>query len=167
MKLSKQVSDAIRILAVCYRADGKLVKVGQVANELKLTKQIALKTANIVAQAGFLETVRGPSGGIRLSERAKTATIGSIVRALETMPSAHGKGAKAAGFDEYLEDAFAAFLEVLDRHSLADIAKSRSVGGRKKISGKKRGAKSQPVAKAVVKAPARARSTRAGSRAAR
>jgi Rrf2 family transcriptional regulator, nitric oxide-sensitive transcriptional repressor len=168
MKLSKQVSDAIRILVVCHRANGKLVKVGEVADELNLTKQIALKTANVVAQAGFLDTVRGPSGGIRLSERAKTATIGSIVRALETMPSPDGKGSRAAGFAEFLEDAFAAFLDVLDQHSLADLAKQRTATGRKRAGPKKRPAKKAAPGKAVAaKSSVRVRSSRVGARAVR
>ena len=172
MKLSKQVSDAIRILVVCQRADGQLVKVGDVAEELDLTKQIALKTANIVAQAGFLETVRGPSGGIRLSQRAKTATIGSIVRALETMPSTKGKAAKDAGFAGFLEDAFAAFLDVLDQHQLADLAQQRSATGRKRPAPKKRMAKQaavrKPPSKLPSKPPGKVRSGgRTGSRAAR
>lgn len=163
MKLSKQVSDAIRILVVCHRANGKLVKVGDVADELDLTKQIALKTANVVAQAGFLDTVRGPSGGIRLSERAQTATVGSIVRALETMPSIHGKRAKSADFDVFLEDAFAAFLDVLDQHSLADLAKQRKASGRKRAGAKKRPAKKAASARVAV----RTRTGRSGARAAR
>ncbi|MEM9355890.1 MAG: Rrf2 family transcriptional regulator [Pseudomonadota bacterium] len=121
MNLSKQTSDAIQMLACCYRAGEELVKVAHIANELDLTKQMALKLANILSQAGLVETFRGPSGGIRLTEETKDTMLGEIVRRLESAPSQksvnpHGQ------LDSYIDDAFEAFLEVLDRNSLHDIA---------------------------------------------
>ncbi|MEM7751489.1 MAG: Rrf2 family transcriptional regulator, partial [Pseudomonadota bacterium] len=87
MNLSKQTSDAIQMLACCYRAGDELVKVANIADELGLTKQMALKLANILSQAELVETFRGPSGGIRLSEATRDAMLGEIVRRLESAPT--------------------------------------------------------------------------------
>ena len=114
MKLSKQTSDAIQILTQCAREDAELVKVGDVAAELGLSKQMALKLAYILSQAGFLEAVRGPRGGIRLSDSAHAATLGEIVRVLELQPASRGQSGRSGGiFDDYIDDAFEAFLAVL------------------------------------------------------
>lgn len=122
MKLSKQTSDAIQILTYCHRQDGRLVKVAEVADTLGLKKQMALKLANILAQAGFVETVRGPSGGIRLSEATRAATLGHIVRTLEAQPTSRADYNDGGALDSFVDEAFEAFLQVLDRHSLAEMA---------------------------------------------
>ena len=138
MKLSKQTSDAIHILTHCYRAGDKLIKVASIAESLGLTKQMALKLANVLSQAGFVETTRGPNGGICLSDRARTASLGDIVRALESQPSSKSSSRDKLQFDRYIDEAFAAFLKVLDRHPLAEMAAKK---GSRKASAKKRPAK--------------------------
>jgi len=124
MRLSKQTTDAISILSACHRENGRLVKVGHVAEELSLTKQVALKTANILVQAGLLEAVRGPNGGIRLPRQTADASIADIVRAIESAPGRAIKGNDAAALNTFIDDAFRAFLQVLEGHKLADLAKA-------------------------------------------
>ncbi len=121
MNLSKQTSDAIQMLACCYRAGDDLVKVASIADELGLTKQMALKLANILSQVELVETFRGPSGGIRLSEFARDAALGDIVRLLERAPAQKSVKPQKQ-LDSFIDDAFEAFLDVLDRHSLQDIS---------------------------------------------
>lgn len=162
MKLSKQVSDAIRILVTCYRSEGELLKVGHIAEELGLTKQIALKTANTLAQAGLLETVRGPSGGIRLADTARDVTIGQIVRVLEAVPQHASPQASGAGIGEFLDDAFAAFLEVLDRHKLSDLAAGSETARRKRRT-TKRASGTKPASKALQARSAQARMVKRGA----
>jgi Rrf2 family protein len=123
MKLSKQTSDAVEILVFCLRPDDELLKVGRIAEELGLTKQMALKLAHVLNQAGFLEAVRGPKGGIRLTDAARSAKLGEIVRALELLPTERGKSDSGSLFGGYIDEAFEAFLSVLDQHTLADLAR--------------------------------------------
>lgn len=131
MKLSKQTSDAIQILTYCFRTGDRLVKVGDAATSLKLTKQMALKLVHILSQAGLLETVRGPQGGVRLTQEAENASLGNIVRILEDQPSSRSAGPQGILLNGYIDEAFEAFLEVLDRHSLADMAKEKPTKKRK------------------------------------
>ena len=126
MKLSKQTSDAIQILTYCHRQDGRLVKVAEVADTLGLKKHMALKLANILAQVGFVETVRGPSGGIRLSETMRAASLGHVVRTLEAQPTSRADYNYGGALDSFVDEAVDAFLQVRDRHSLADMAARRA-----------------------------------------
>ncbi|MEM8971612.1 MAG: Rrf2 family transcriptional regulator [Pseudomonadota bacterium] len=157
MNLSKQTSDAIQMLACCYRAGDELVKVANIADELGLTKQMALKLANILSQAELVETFRGPSGGIRLSEAKRDAMLGEIVRRLESAPTQksvipHGQ------LDNFIDEAFEAFLEVLDRNSLRDIAMKKQ--RRSKVRKPKAGAKAKPPARKRRSVSTSARSAR-------
>lgn len=121
MRLSKQTSDAIQILCHCYRQDDNLSKVGNIAQALGFTKQMTFKLVKILNQSGFIETARGPHGGIKISEMAKTATVGAIVRELEKKPIIKQAEQDTALLNVYIDEAFEAFLEVLDQHALADM----------------------------------------------
>ena len=122
MRLSKQTSDAVKVLVCCHRSAAKLTKIAIIAEELGLTKQMALKLSNILAQAGFLDTVRGPNGGVRLSQSAHPSTLGQIVRKIETRPGGNTKNLQGSPLEAYLDEAFEAFLHVLDQHTLANLA---------------------------------------------
>lgn len=146
MNLSKQTSDAIQMLACCYRAGDELAKVAIIAEELELTKQMALKLANILSQADLVETYRGPSGGIRLTGAARDATLGQIVRKLERAPVQ--KSVKRQDqLDGFIDDAFEAFLDVLDRNTLRDIAikKKSTKSTKSRPKSKTRSAKRRPA----------------------
>ena len=125
MKLSQQTSDAVSILVYCESSDGHLIKVREIADELQMTKNMALKLSNILSQKGLVKTVRGPAGGIQLSDVAKSATLRDIVRKLETPSVNRKKKKRLAPLDQYFDEAFEAFLSVLDQHCLADLAKTK------------------------------------------
>lgn len=139
MRISKQTSDAVEILIHCVRLDDQLLKVGDIAAELGLSKQMALKLSYILSQSGFLETVRGPRGGIRLTPLARDARLGEIVRALELQPLS-GVGTTTL-FEGYIDEAFEAFLSVLDQHTLTDLARRPRRSARK--PSKKRASKAK------------------------
>lgn len=126
MKLSKQTSDAVNILLYCKQSDGDLVKVGLIADELDLTKQMALKLSNRLSRAELLATVRGPKGGVQLTELAGELPLGKIVRRLEIVLHGAEGDPEPNPFDLYFDEAFEAFLDVLDQHTLADLAAGKS-----------------------------------------
>jgi Rrf2 family transcriptional regulator, nitric oxide-sensitive transcriptional repressor len=122
MKVPKQISDGIRILVRCHASGDQLVKIAVVAQELGLTKQMALKLSNILRQLGFLDTVRGPNGGVRLTAAAREATVGEVVRSLLTRPELSQEAKEVVDLDGLYDEAFEAFLGVLDRQPLQDLA---------------------------------------------
>lgn len=142
MKVPKQISDGIRILVRCHASGDELVKIAVVAQELGLTKQMALKLSNILRQLAFLDTVRGPNGGVRLAAAAKEATVGEVVRALLTRPELSQDAREVVDLDGLYDEAFDAFLAVLDRQPLQDLANrsgrgkapSRPAAGQKRPS---------------------------------
>lgn len=131
MRLTKQTGHAIRILIDCANADGELIKVAEIADHLGITKQNAFKIVHVLSRAGLLAAVRGPNGGVRLAQPAEDIRIGEVVRAIETTDveidgyskSLSGGGTKA--INNVFDDALAAFVSVLDQHTLAEMARAR------------------------------------------
>lgn len=136
MRLSKQTSDAVKVLVLCARDTNRFVKVAEVAEQVQVTKPLGLKLVNLLARLGYLETVRGPNGGVRLARDPETLTLGEVVRDLEafgmrdTGDQAHTDrthGDPATGLQGYVDDAFRAFLAVLDQQTIGALANPSGV----------------------------------------
>lgn len=133
MRLTKQTSDSIKILVLCAQNREDLLKTADLAERIGTTRQVGLKLVNLLARQGYVETVRGPSGGLRLADDVDTQTIGQIVRSLEALEvtqsdeaaSSHGTHVRLEAF---VDDAFAAFLSVLDKKTIGDLAGSAIAG---------------------------------------
>jgi Rrf2 family protein len=133
MRLTKSTSHAIRILIDCARAGDQLVKVAELSERLGITQQNAFKIVNLLARAGLIEAMRGRNGGVRLARPAQLIRIGDVVRATEVTRVAIEEGApsklRGHGVNRVLDDALEAFIEVLDRHSIADMLKRQAPAG--------------------------------------
>lgn len=135
MRLTKQTGHAIRILIDCALAGDQLVKVADISERLGVTKQNVFKIVHILSHAGFLSAVRGPNGGVRLAAPAASIKIGDVVRAIEvtrvqveggTDPTSND--ADPGNINAMFDDALAAFITVLDQHSLAELAVRSPMG---------------------------------------
>ena len=128
MRLTKSTSHAIRILIDCARAGDRLIKVAELSQRLEITQQNVFKIVNLLARAGLIEAVRGRNGGVRLARPAASIRIGDVVRATEVTHveiedgTAGRRRKRAHGVNQILDDALGAFIDVLDQHTLADMA---------------------------------------------
>jgi Rrf2 family nitric oxide-sensitive transcriptional repressor len=128
MRLTKSTSHAMRILIECARADGRLVKVAELSERLHITQQNVFKIVNLLARASLIEAMRGRNGGVRLARPPAAIRIGDVVRATEVThveiddaaDRKHGRGRRV---NQILDDALSAFIDVLDQHTLADMAR--------------------------------------------
>lgn len=154
MRLTKQTGYAIRILIDCALAGDDLVKIAPLADRLDITRQNAFKIVHLLARAGFLASVRGPTGGIRLSRPASDIRIGDVVAAMEqTSVQIAGEAASSNGDASPLSalfgDAMAAFISVLDAHTIADLAGAhRPAPQRSKVKASPAAARSKTARKA-------------------
>ena len=127
MRLTKSTSHAIRILIDCAQADARLVKVAELSERLQITQQNVFKIVNLLARAHLIEAVRGRNGGVRLARPASAIRIGDVVRATEVThveieEGTGGRKPKRGGVNQILDTALGAFIDVLDQHTLADMA---------------------------------------------
>lgn len=152
MRLTKQTSHAIRILIDCARADGRLMKISDIADRLAITRQNGFKIAHLLSRAGFVDAVRGRNGGVRLARAAREIRIGDVVRAMEvTSIEVEGRvratGANpSGGINRVLDEALDAFVTVLDQHTLEDMAGTAGDGAGEEKSRPKRRSRALLVA---------------------
>jgi Rrf2 family nitric oxide-sensitive transcriptional repressor len=88
----------------------------------------------VAGLAGYVGTVRGKGGGLRLARPATEIGVGDVLRRVETdmalVPCFAPVRAScpiipACGLRGVLEEARQAFMAVLDRYSLADLVRRR------------------------------------------
>jgi len=153
MRLNKSTSHAVRILVECAKAGDKLVKVADIAQRLDITQQNTFKIVHLLSKAGFLASVRGRHGGVRLARPATEIRIGDIVRSIELTGFDDKTPGKGAGLSQIVDDALEAFVSVLDQHTLADMAQAGQALGAVEPGGKTR----KPATRSAAAGTGRAR----------
>lgn len=132
MQLSLKTDYALRILMVLAAA-GEVRSVDWIAEHYGISRNHLAKVAQHLASAGFVETVRGRGGGMRLALAPEDINVGAVVRDLERfegfvacMGARSGCGIDGrCGLKPVLGGALDAFLGHLDGYTLADIIADR------------------------------------------
>jgi Rrf2 family nitric oxide-sensitive transcriptional repressor len=131
MRLTLYTDYALRVLIHVAVADGKLITISDIAKSFDISKQHLTKVVSDLSRKGYLDTVRGRGGGIRLRRPPRDINIGEVVRETEDRLDVIG----CLGQRDYcpiervcvlrgvLHDAIQAFLAVLDGYTLADLIK--------------------------------------------
>ncbi|MFD1703502.1 Rrf2 family transcriptional regulator [Methylopila henanensis] len=121
MRLTRYTDYAIRTLAYLAARPERLSSIAEVAAAYGVSQNHLMKVVHELAKAGYVETVRGRSGGMRLAKPAGAITVGEIVRLTEDGFDLVDCGSCAingvCGVKGALAEATRAFLGVLDRHS--------------------------------------------------
>ncbi len=123
MRLSKQTRDAVNTLVHLARSDGQLLSVPEIARACDMTEATAFKLVPLLVKANLLQTERGRGGGVRLQRDPAEISVGEVVRAVEAMQRSNEGG--PTDFGRMVDDAFEAFLEILDENTIADMAHSK------------------------------------------
>jgi Rrf2 family transcriptional regulator, nitric oxide-sensitive transcriptional repressor len=83
MRLTLYTDFALRVLIQVGLNDGKLVTIKEIAQAFDISKAHLMKVVNDLSQKGYLDTVRGRNGGIRLMREPRDINIGQVVRDTE------------------------------------------------------------------------------------
>ena len=128
MRLSQQTKNAVSVLAFIARTPEKTYTVSEVAAGCDITEYNAFKLVPLLVRTGFLNTIRGRNGGVCLARPAAEMSIGSVVRATEDrLQETGGKTLKKKPtFDDMVDDAFLAFIEILDRSTIAELGDGKT-----------------------------------------
>lgn len=138
MRMTLHTDYALRMLIYMATQPDDLCTVNDVAEAYQLPRNHLLKVAQTLRDLGFVETTRGRTGGIRLVKPPGEIVLGALVRATEEEFSlaecmqAQGRPcaiSPACQLKGMLHEALAAFLAVLDKYTLADIASDLDILG--------------------------------------
>ncbi|MFT4012682.1 MAG: Rrf2 family transcriptional regulator [Paracoccus sp. (in: a-proteobacteria)] len=124
MRLTRYTDYALRVLLYLGRQPDRLCSISEIARAYGISQNHLMKVINDLVNAGWLSSVRGRNGGIRLALPPEKISLGAVVRHTEDDFDLVGCGgciiAPACGLTCVLGEALAAFMAVLDRQSLAD-----------------------------------------------
>ncbi|WP_063058268.1 RrF2 family transcriptional regulator [Nocardia sienata] len=136
MQLSRFSDLGLRVmmrLAVSGAA-AERVTVKLVARQVNASEHYIAKAVTELAALGLVDSHRGRTGGIFLTERGRSATVGEIIRGLERQAEVvECTGASpcplatACRLRNILADAQDSFYRHLDRYTLGDLVDSRTV----------------------------------------
>jgi Rrf2 family transcriptional regulator, nitric oxide-sensitive transcriptional repressor len=129
MRLTLHTDYALRVLIQVAIADGKLITINDIAERFDISKQHLMKVVSDLSRKGYLDTVRGRGGGIRLRGPPRDINIGLVVRETEDKLDVIGclehRGycpiERVCVLRQALHNATQAFLAVLDGYTLADL----------------------------------------------
>jgi len=83
VRLTAYSNYALRTLMYCALHRDRLVRVQDVAEAYGISRAHLLKAARQLGQLGYLENVRGRTGGIRLDKAPEAIIVGEVVRHTE------------------------------------------------------------------------------------
>ncbi len=137
MRLTNFTDYALRVLIYLgvHRGDDQLRTISDIAAAYGISENHLTKVVHHLAKLGYIETVRGKGGGLRLARAPEGINVGDVVRGTEADIAtveclAEGNRncpiAPACALQSVLECARTAFFSVLDRHTLADLVQPQS-----------------------------------------
>lgn len=134
MRLTRFTDNALRCLVVLGLEPEGTHTVAEVAARMQMSEEHLTKVVQRLAQSGYVVTVRGRRGGVRLARPAGEIRVGAVVRDAEDDMSlvpcfdepASCPIAPACRLASALDAALAAFLGVLDGMTLDDMLSNRT-----------------------------------------
>ena len=130
MRLTTRTNLAMRVLMFCAVNPGRIVRKHEIAEACNASENHLAQVVNTLGQLGFVETLRGRSGGMQLARATDEIGVGEVFRAFETgVPFAECFDAEhntcpLAGccrLRQALSAALEAFYAALDRLTLTEL----------------------------------------------
>ena len=134
MRLTSFTDYSIRVLLYVNVHNDRLVNIQEIADAYGISKNHLTKIIYQLGKLGYLETIRGRNGGIRLAMEPGEINIGQLVRKTEedfNIVECFGGDHSGCPITSIctlkgvLNQALFAFLEVLNSYTLEDISKNK------------------------------------------
>lgn len=134
MRLTVYTDYALRVLMYAAMHPERLSTISEISAAHRISRNHLMKVVHQLGVAGYIETVRGQGGGIRLAKKAQNIVVGDVIRCTEPdlLLITCFQDASACAFSpscnlqRAVGDALKAFLAVLDGYTIADLIQNRS-----------------------------------------
>ncbi len=130
MRLTRYSDYALRVLLFLAANPERLSTINEIASYHNISRNHLMKVVHQLGSLGYIDTLRGKGGGIRLAHKPSEIVIGDVIRNTEEnmeivecftpgnsnciiLPSCQLKSA--------LNEALGSFLATLDLYTLADF----------------------------------------------
>jgi len=130
MRLTRFTDYALRTLMFLGLRGEEGARIREIAEHYGISENHLMKIVPELGKCGFVQTVRGRGGGLRMARPPEEIGVGAVVRAVEddlALVECLGEErprcaiAGACRLTVILGEALEAFLAVLDRYTLADL----------------------------------------------
>ena len=128
MYLTQHTDYGLRVLVYTAINDDSLVNISTIAETYHISKSHLMKVVTSLVKGGFLVSVRGKGGGLRLADVPEKINIGAVVRHLEPMQVVECMGdnnecliTPSCRLTGIITGAIKAFFNHLDQYSLQDL----------------------------------------------
>ena len=128
MYLTQHTDYGLRVLVYTAINDDTLVNIGTIAETYNISKSHLMKVVTSLVKGGFLVSVRGKGGGLRLADNPEKINIGAVVRHLEPMQVVECMSdnnecliTPSCRLTGIITGAIKAFFNHLDQYSLQDL----------------------------------------------
>jgi Rrf2 family nitric oxide-sensitive transcriptional repressor len=125
MRLTRYTDYSLRVLMYLGARPDRLARIGEISEAYSISRNHLMKVVQDLVRLGFVTSVRGRKGGIRLARAPEEINVGAVVRATEdsfqVAPCETCVIAPACGLKCALDEAVRAFLAVLDTYTLATL----------------------------------------------
>lgn len=137
MRLTDYTDYSLRVLLYLAVRDEGLSTIQDISTAYGISKNHLMKVVQQLGELGWVDTVRGRNGGLRLAAQSSALTVGEVVRKTESdfalvgcMPDQHGTRRDCVitpqcRLRNALDAARQAFLAELDRHTIGEVAQPR------------------------------------------
>ena len=129
MQLTLHTDYSLRILVYLAQKGGKQATISEIAEFYQVSRNHLVKVVHHLSTTGFLETIRGKHGGIKLSRPPDQIAIGDVVRNMEPnfeIVECFAEGNQncvltpVCKLKMVLNQASNEFLSLLDGHTIAE-----------------------------------------------
>ena len=136
MQLTRHTDYALRVLMhLAYKGEA-LSTIREISDRHRISENHLMKVVSRLANLGYVATLRGKGGGMRLARAPERISVGAVVRAtederrpVECLANDYGGDCAltpSCTLKSVLRDAQAAFYGHLDRYTLKDLMPKRS-----------------------------------------
>ena len=129
MHITRYTDYSVRVLMYLAVNRGSLTTIQEIADSYNISKNHLMKVVHQLNRKGYVETVRGKNGGLKLNMEPRDINIGVLVRETEQDLQlvecfSSDKScviSPVCGLKGMFAEALNAFLMALDQHSLEDL----------------------------------------------
>ncbi|WP_027966341.1 Rrf2 family transcriptional regulator [Halomonas halocynthiae] len=129
MRLTHFTDYSLRVLIYLALKGEKRSTIADIAERFSISRNHLMKVVQELSHCGYITAIRGKHGGLLLQRVPEAIALGELIRQLEngfTLVECFSDNNQCAitpacQLRFILQDALNAFLEVLDRYTLADL----------------------------------------------
>lgn len=138
MRLTNYTDYALRVLIyLAMKKKDELSTIKEIADTYQISKNHLMKIIHELGLLGYIDTIRGRNGGIRLSMEPKDINIGELVQKTEEdfqlvecfnsnkIAINHCIITPACRLKHILHESLLAFIDVLKGYTLADLIENK------------------------------------------